>query len=137
MTKLSGILERLRTGPKSAGELATSLSTKGAYISRDCARLIKEGRVKRIDGGSGRGSLAIYALSTDNSPAPVKRRGADRLYSDAGGPPLDTSRIVYREPCSFCGVRGDIGCRCGNRAGHTISIGHAANAVLARQQVPE
>lgn len=130
MTKIESLLLALKSGPKSAAELATIVNSKGAYISRDCAKLIKERRVKRIDGGSGRGSLAIYALTNDNTPAPVRRRGADRLYSDAGGPSVDPARIVHRDPCTYCGVRGDLGCKCAERIGRAIPIGQAANRVL-------
>lgn len=62
------ILNRLRHGPASNAELQDAVIDHSGGIARDASKLIQDGRVRRIDGGSGRGSRAIYALS-ENSHA--------------------------------------------------------------------
>lgn len=103
------ILAALSHGPKSGAELADICHQTSAYISRTCAKLRLEGRVKRIDGGSGRGSIATYALMGDQRApaAPAKRSYVTRDF-DVGPPHPGVT--VSRDPCFFCGYRGDLPC---------------------------
>jgi hypothetical protein len=58
----SAIIARLKLGPATNAELQEAVIDHGAGIARDAAVLMRQGRVCRIDGGSGRGSRAVYAL---------------------------------------------------------------------------
>lgn len=55
-------LEALQSGPKTAAQLCVLIDVKTSYISRTMGDLVISGRAMRIDGGSGRGSVATYAL---------------------------------------------------------------------------
>lgn len=66
---VSSILRRLAQGPATNAELQDATEDHAGSVARDCAKLIRDGRVKRIDGGRGRGSRAVYALSIDAPPA--------------------------------------------------------------------
>lgn len=67
----SGILLRLREGPATNRQLQEACFDHGGAIARDCANLIRLGRVKRIDGRSGRGAgkEATYALAETSHAA--------------------------------------------------------------------
>jgi len=51
-----------RHGPLRTAQLAEMTCDHSGGVARTMAGLISDGRVKRIDGGSGRGSIALYAL---------------------------------------------------------------------------
>ena len=109
----AGILAALKTGPKTTEQLLRVTGTCSADISRDCAGLRHDGLVKRVDGGSGRGSRAVYALVEDAvttlaPPARPRRVGLD--LASANHPPIP-DELVHRDPCVKCGVRADIGCK--------------------------
>jgi len=62
------ILSALRSGPKSNRELQDLCCDHGGGIARNCAKLTRQGLIKRIDGLSpGRGRRAIYALASHPS----------------------------------------------------------------------
>jgi hypothetical protein len=69
----TGIIAALASGPKSTAQLLEVTGASSAYVSRDCARLIERGRIVRIDGTSGRGSRAVYALA--GKPVPPQPPG--------------------------------------------------------------
>ncbi|SCY89394.1 hypothetical protein SAMN05660666_03462 [Novosphingobium aromaticivorans] len=109
----AGILAALKTGPKTTEQLLRVTGTCSADISRDCAGLRHAGLVKRVDGGSGRGSRAVYALVGDAVPtlAPhARQRRVSLDFANASHPPIPDT-LVHRDPCLKCGVRGDIGCK--------------------------
>ncbi|HQS98093.1 MAG TPA: hypothetical protein PK823_16545 [Novosphingobium sp.] len=112
-----GILAALKTGPKTTAELLRVTGTWSGGVSRDCAALVKDGRVKRIDGTSGRGSRAIYALVAETCAAP-ELKPQTRLFRGRScvSQPEIPDTYVNRDPCPKCGVRGDIGCRHVRRA---------------------
>lgn len=58
------ILRALRAGPMTNRQLqrATDDYWSGG-IARDCAKLRHSGRIERLDGHSGRGSIAVYRLA--------------------------------------------------------------------------
>jgi hypothetical protein len=57
------ILRALRRGPATNAELQELLCEHGGAIARDCAKLIHRGQVRHIDGATGRGRAATYALT--------------------------------------------------------------------------
>jgi hypothetical protein len=63
MSRLA-ILRRLKDGPATNRQLQEVCCDHGGAIARDCADLMKSGRVVRIDGrrGRGAGKEATYAL---------------------------------------------------------------------------
>ena len=65
--KRADIIQRLQEGPATNRELAELGADHGASISRTMAKLIDEGIARRIDGGSGRGSVALYALTENDN----------------------------------------------------------------------
>lgn len=105
------ILSALKTGPKTSAQLVQYTGTHSGDVSRTCWTLVKRGHVKRIDGGSGRGSLAVYALvdGVVSDCAPINRGRARLGLSLARGPEVPETR-ADRDPCFKCGVRGDLGC---------------------------
>lgn len=112
MTK-AGILAALKTGPKTTEQLLQVTGTCSADISRDCAGLRHAGLVKRVDGGSGRGSRAIYALVDDvvtTLPPPFRPRRVSLDLANTKQPPIPEV-LVHRDPCVKCGIRADIGCK--------------------------
>lgn len=102
------ILSALKTGPKTSAQLVDYTGTHSGDVSRTCWTLVRQGHVKRIDGGSGRGSLAVYALAGADA-APEHRGRAALGLSLARGPEFPEAR-ADRDPCFKCGVRGDLGC---------------------------
>lgn len=87
-------------------------------VARECNRLMGKGLIKRVDGRSGRGSGAVYALAEREfafPPTPgnplrdyIARRTVARTISRAEE---IEARRVARDPCFMCGTRGDIGCQ--------------------------
>lgn len=63
MSGQQAILDALKRGPKTNAELQELTYDHSGSVARYCARLISDGRIMRIDGHTGRGSIAIYALS--------------------------------------------------------------------------
>lgn len=59
----TALIHALRSGPKTNAELADLTCDHGGGVSRSMAKLIADGRAKRIDGNQGRGSIALYALA--------------------------------------------------------------------------
>jgi hypothetical protein len=49
-------------GPLRTAQLVEMTCDHGGGVARNMAKLIEQGRVRRIDGGAGRGSIALYAL---------------------------------------------------------------------------
>lgn len=58
----SAILRRLSEGPATNRELQEACFDHAGGIARDCMALRHQGRIVRIDGKSGRGKEATYAL---------------------------------------------------------------------------
>lgn len=58
------ILSRLRFGAATNLDLQIYANAPSHYIARDCARLMKANKIKRLDDSRGRGSCAKYALVT-------------------------------------------------------------------------
>lgn len=59
----SKILSALTRGPRTAFQLAETICDSSGSVARTCNKLMRDGRIARIDGGSGRGSKAVYALA--------------------------------------------------------------------------
>lgn len=59
------ILARLRRGPATNAELQDACCDHSAGVARTMAKLIADGRAVRVDGRSGRGRPATYALPED------------------------------------------------------------------------
>ena len=59
------ILRRLREGPATNAELQDAVDDHSASVARTMAKLIAKGKALRIDGQSGRGRPATYALRND------------------------------------------------------------------------
>lgn len=104
----SAIMAALRTGPKTTADLVNEVGIKSAYVARTCSRLMQKGLVRRVDDGYGRGSRARYALADGSAPPLPIRRVEAKSRRVAEYP---AHQHVYRDPCPFCGVRADIGCR--------------------------
>lgn len=96
-------------GPLSAARLAELCHEHSGQIARMAARLRDEGRVIRIDGGLGRGTVAIYALTGTTTGGGQAKRTNRRAR--AGDDPAHPGTDSPRDPCWRCGVRGDLGCR--------------------------
>lgn len=56
-------IDALKSGPKTARELAELTDDDSGNVARNTAWLIYAEKAIRIDGGSGRGSKAVYALT--------------------------------------------------------------------------
>lgn len=109
------ILNALARGPKTAAQLAEIVGLHSGVIAARVSPLIHDGRVKRVDGGEGRGSIAVYALNKWNGgkvsagrTVPVGKLPHPKSTEPRPRPP---GVIVMRDPCPRCGVRGDLGCR--------------------------
>lgn len=61
MSRLA-ILRELKSGPMTNAQLGDAIGEHSGSVARDCAHLIKAGRVVRVDGAQGRGTKATYAL---------------------------------------------------------------------------
>lgn len=61
------VLAALASGPKTNAELQEITCDHSGSIARHLAKLIADGRACRIDGRSGRGRRALYALQ-DRKP---------------------------------------------------------------------
>jgi hypothetical protein len=105
------IIHALRRGPMRTAQLLRLTGTCSGDISRSCANLIRIGAIKRIDGGSGRGSIAVYALADCTAPVPAATRAKRFYHHVAPQPEVTESQFVQRDPCFSCGVRGDLGCK--------------------------
>lgn len=57
------LLLALRKGPQTNSQLGVATCDHSGSVARTMSKLIHSGRAKRIDGNSGRGSIAIYALT--------------------------------------------------------------------------
>lgn len=143
----SGVLKALEAGPMAPREILRFTGTPIIDVSRSCCELRHAGKIKRVDGGSGRGSRAIYALvesvevpaaeSTQPKPKQPKPwvdrfiwNGRNEFHAGNGvhggsreragqaamgrraamAAQAETLR-VDRDPCTYCGVRADIGCK--------------------------
>lgn len=62
------ILAALSDGPKSNRELQDAICDYSGGVARTCAKLIHDGRVKRVDDRRGRGTRAIYGLAPKAKP---------------------------------------------------------------------
>lgn len=56
------ILGQLASGNITTGQLADLFGDSSGRMARAMAQLRNDGVVKRVDGGSGRGSVAVWAL---------------------------------------------------------------------------
>lgn len=63
MSGLRDTLAALSAGPLTNAELQELTCDHSGGVARNMAKLIATGRAKRIDGGAGRGSRALYALA--------------------------------------------------------------------------
>lgn len=66
---VNAILARLRRGPATNRDLQDAACDHGGGIARTMASLIADGRAVRVDGRSGRGKPATYALPEDRHAA--------------------------------------------------------------------
>ena len=57
------ILQRLAAGPATNLELQEAVCDHSGGVARTCSKLIHRGRVVRVDGATGRGAKAVYALA--------------------------------------------------------------------------
>ena len=56
------IVRALKAGPMTNAQLQEATCDHSGSISRYMAKLIREGRARRVDGAQGRGHPAIYEL---------------------------------------------------------------------------
>jgi hypothetical protein len=108
------ILDALQSGPKTTAQIAEAVGRDSTHVARICWALGQRGQAKRIDGGMGHGSVAVWSLAGDNSPMPatVRRAYTRRRRGNAvGATDFPEAQYVYRDLCPFCGVRADIGCQ--------------------------
>jgi len=63
MSGPTAIIRALRSSPMTNAELQEATCDHGGSVARYCARLAAVGKVRRIDGASGRGTRAVYALA--------------------------------------------------------------------------
>lgn len=106
------ILTALQAGPKTVASLADLTGSEPRSVARSCSNLINQGKIVRVDGGSGRGSIAVYAASGSAiEQAKGEARAPARLQYPVGRDPEHPGHIVHRDPCFYCGARGDIPCK--------------------------
>jgi predicted HTH transcriptional regulator len=65
VTTTRQILRLIAARPRTNAELQELCIDHSGGIARTMSKLIAKGHAKRIDGGSGRGSIAIYAAAED------------------------------------------------------------------------
>ena len=65
MAGRQAILRRLRKGPATNAQLQEACLDHSGGIARTISQMRALGLVRRVDGGSGRGSRAIYALEAE------------------------------------------------------------------------
>lgn len=65
----ASILRALAERPMTARELADATLDHTGSVARYMSKLIETGRAKRIDGASGRGKKAVYAIAIDDALA--------------------------------------------------------------------
>ena len=71
------ILRALAAGPMTNAQLQEATCDHSGSVARTMAGLIAEGRARRVDGGSGRGTIAIYALAERSAAGvPITARKA-------------------------------------------------------------
>ena len=63
MAAYAHVLRLLAVKPRTNAELQELCVDHGAGIARTMSELRRRGKVRRIDGGSGRGSIATYAIA--------------------------------------------------------------------------
>lgn len=103
------ILAEVAKGPKTVAQLAEVIDARSNLISSRCRWLVKKGKIKRIDGNEGCGVKAIYAAPDYTSKAPIKQTG--RVHFKIARAPEHPGHIVHRDPCFYCGARGDLPCK--------------------------
>ncbi len=59
----AAMIHRLREGPATNAELCEAACEHGGAVARTMVKLASTGVVRRIDGASGRGTKAVYALT--------------------------------------------------------------------------
>lgn len=69
MAQQAHLLRLLAARPRTNAELQELCVDHGGAIARDMAKLIRRGDARRIDGGKGRGSRAIYAIRGNRNEA--------------------------------------------------------------------
>ena len=106
--KRADILAVLQDGPRTAAQIGAALNQLPRNVSRTCSTLISLGVIKRVDGGAGRGSFAVYALDTYAGTYEAKPRNS--FHFETSGP-KHPGVTVRRDPCFYCGTRGDVPCR--------------------------
>lgn len=111
--------------PVTARDITDACDLEREYVHRICRDLIARELIKRIDGREGPGFKATYALAsfkgamTQPAKSSIRGRSIHRIERPkAGGNsvakrprPLVDADFTRRDPCFFCGTRGDIGCR--------------------------
>lgn len=59
------LIKALKSGPKTAKELAEITYDESASVSRYMGKIIRSGRAERVDGKSGPGNYATYDLTPE------------------------------------------------------------------------
>lgn len=105
------ILAEIARGPKTVAQLLDVVQGSSGYVSAACQRLVKAGKIKRVDGntGPGPGAYAVYAPLDFHGTVETKR--VNRIHFPVGRDPEHPGHIVHRDPCFYCGARGDIPCK--------------------------
>lgn len=103
------ILAEIMRGPKTVAQLLDVVQGSSGYISSACQRLVKKGQIKRVDGSAGMGAHAVYAALDFKGTVETKR--VNRIHFPVGRDPEHPGHIVHRDPCFYCGARGDVPCK--------------------------
>lgn len=103
------ILDEIMKGPKTVADLREVINCTSGQISASCQHLLKSGKIKRVDGNAGVGAPAVYAPL--DFAGKVKGPKVKRVHFVVGNTPPLPGVTVHRDPCFFCGVRGDVPCK--------------------------
>ena len=103
------ILAEVLKGPKTVGQILDVVEGSSGYVSAACQRLVKAGKIKRVDGSSGPGAHAVYAPPDFKGTVSAKKQ--NRVHFTVGRDPEHPGHIVHRDPCFYCGARGDLPCK--------------------------
>jgi predicted transcriptional regulator len=107
----AGVLAALKSGPKTTAQILQTTGTSSGDVSRSCSELRLAGLIKRVDGQSGKGSKAIYALADYEAVAAFVPKHRLTMAQVFRSEIPDSLTYVHRDPCIKCGTRRDVGCK--------------------------
>lgn len=108
MSRKAQILAEVLKGPKTVAQIRDAVEGSSSYVSAACQRLVIAGKIKRVDGSAGPGAHAIYAPLDFRGAVSAKKQ--NRVHFTVGRDPEHPGHIVHRDPCFYCGARGNLPC---------------------------